>query len=140
MDSPWREKEAPPAQRPSRRQETASSKKHFVVRKGAGPVHSLSNGGLKLEHLTHGANCRELKAAVVTAEPGAASEETEIYVGEKWCYVLEGKLELLVNDVSYVLYEGDSIYIESTAPHAWRNTHEGQTKALVFSSPHLLSI
>lgn len=140
MDLPGREKGVPPTARPSRSKETMSGGEHFVVRKGAGLVHNLLNGSFKLENLTHGANSKELKAAVVTVEPGAACGETEIYVGEKWYYVLEGKLELMVNDVSYILDEGDSIYLESTAPHTWRNTHDGQTKALVFSSPHLLLI
>ncbi len=139
MDSRGRERESPQTAGPSRSGEAMSGGEHFVVRKGAGLVHNLLNGSLKLEQLTHGAKCKELKAAVVTVEPGAASEVTEIYVGEKWYYVLEGKLEFFVNDVSYILDKGDSIYLESTAPHTWRNIHDGKTRALVFSSPHLLS-
>jgi len=97
-----------------------------------------TDGNLKVEDLTHRANSKEIEVTVVTAEPGASCEETEIYLGEKWFYILEGKLEILVNDVTYHLNAGDSIYLESTAAHRWRNVHEGRTRALVFSSPYSL--
>lgn len=109
---------------------------YFFIRNGTGLTRT--DGNLKIEDLTHGANSKEIEVTVVTAEPGASCEETEIYLGEKWFYILEGKLEILVNDVTYHLNAGDSIYLESTAAHRWRNVHKGKTRALVFSSPYSL--
>jgi quercetin dioxygenase-like cupin family protein len=111
---------------------------YFFIRRGTGLT--LSNGNLKMENLTHGTDSKALEATVVTAEPGAYCEETEIYLGEKWFYILEGKLEILVNNASFLLSEGDSIYLESTAAHRWRNPHKGKTRALVFSSPQSLPV
>jgi len=93
------------------------------------------NGNLRTETLTHGTNAKEIKATVITAEPGASSDHTEIYLGEKWFYVLKGQLEMLVNDALYLLREGDSIYLEPAAVHTWRNATKDKMKALVFSSP-----
>jgi quercetin dioxygenase-like cupin family protein len=108
---------------------------YVFIRKGSGRIQKFRDGNLEMETLTHGTAAKEIKAAVVTAEPGVCSDDTEIYFGEKWFYVLEGTLEMLVNDQLYILNEGDSIYLEPTAIHTWRNTKEGRMKALVFSSP-----
>ena len=93
-----------------------------------------------MESLTHGTNSKDLEVKIVTAEPGASCEDTEIYLGEKWFYVLEGRLEILVNDSLYLLGEGDSIYLDSAAAHRWRNIHKGKTRALIFSSPLSFSV
>ncbi len=94
---------------------------------------------LQTENLTEGTSAEDLHAEMLTMAPRSFCEETEIFLGEKWFYVLEGKLEMLVNSMSYVLSEGDSIYLESTAAHRLRNIHNGKTKALVLSSPCTLS-
>ncbi len=129
-----RDKRHVPSGRPSQPNSTENG--HLFIRNGTGLTRT--DGNLKIEDLTHAANSKEMEVAVVTAEPGATCEETEIYLGEKWFYILEGKLEMLVNDITYYLNAGDSIYLESTAAHRWRNAHRGKTRALVFSSPFSL--
>ena len=108
---------------------------YVFIRKGSGRIQKFRDGNLEMETLTHGTAAKEINAAVVTAEPGVTSNETEIYFGEKWFYVLEGTLEMLVNDQLYILNEGDSIYLEPTAIHTWRNSRDKRMKALVFCSP-----
>ena len=119
--------------------EDSSELGYSFIRKGSGHIQNFMNGNLKLETLTHNTGAREIKAAVITAEPGASSEHTEIYLGEKWFYVLKGKLEMLVNDTFYELNEGDSIYLEPAAVHTWQNTSGRIAKLLVFSTPCSLS-
>lgn len=114
--------------------ETGSQTGYSFIRKGSGLIQNFMNGNLKMETLTHGTNAKEIKVDVLTAEPGASSD-TEVYLGEKWFYVLEGSLEILVNDMFYTLNEGDSIYLEPAAVHTWRNVHGKKMKLLVFSSP-----
>ncbi len=129
------EKRVPPRQTPQR---GAARGGYLFIRNGA--ALTRTDGNLKIEDLTHEANSKKLAVTVVTAEPGASSKETEIYLGEKWFYILEGELEILVNEVLYRLSEGDSIYLESTAAHRWRNVHTGKTRTLVFSSPCSLAV
>lgn len=123
------------ATRRSIRNEATSQGKCVVVRKGTGFVSDSVEGSFKLESLTHGADSNELDAVVATAEPGAACWEAKPHDGEKWYYILEGKLEVLVNDVSHVLCKGDSIYLHSNAQHIWRNPGKRKTKVLVLTSP-----
>ncbi|MBI4832843.1 MAG: cupin domain-containing protein [Candidatus Lindowbacteria bacterium] len=106
-----------------------------VVLNGNGVVRDFSEGCLRIEDLTYGAKAKALGATVAIAEPGASCWEATEDAGEKWYYILEGKLEVLVNQTSYFLGEGDSIYLESSVSHVWRNPTGGKTKALVLSSP-----
>jgi len=121
--------------RRSRREKSVPQGDCFVVRKGSGYVSDSVEGILKLEVLTHDAHSNELEAIVATAEPGASCWEAQPQGGDKWYYILEGKLEVVVNEVSYVLGEGDSIYLDSDAQHIWRNPGKRQAKALVLTSP-----
>ncbi|MBI5117261.1 cupin domain-containing protein [Candidatus Poribacteria bacterium] len=114
---------------------SATQSECLVIRNGAAAVLDFSEGCLKVEDLTHGMNARNLEAILATAEPGASSWEATGRVGERWYYILEGKLEVLVNDIAYLLGEGDSIYLDSSASHVWRNPTRRQTKALVLTSP-----
>lgn len=116
-------------------EKSSPSGEYFLLRGGAGPVYSLMKGTLKLEDLTHGARCNTFDAMVATAEPGVSCWEGKVSGGGKWYHILEGALEVIVNDVSHILAQGDSLYLESTAPHIWRNPGNGTARALVLSSP-----
>ena len=130
-----RRKEQRPKTRRSPGKKATPQGECLVVRKGNGFVSDSMEGSMKLECLTHGASSNELEAVVATAEPGAACWEAKTHVGEKWYFILEGKLEVLVNNESYVLNKGDSIYIDSNAQHVWRNPGKRRAKALVLTSP-----
>lgn len=114
----------------------APSELHYqFIPKGSGFIHDLMDGSLKLEELTHDANTNEIEAVVATVEPGVSCWERKMCSGGKWYFILEGKLEILVNDVSYILDEGDSIYLGPIDSHIWRNAAEDTAKVLMFCSP-----
>jgi transcriptional regulator with XRE-family HTH domain len=50
--------------------------------------------------------------------------------GEEFIYFLEGVLEFRTEDQHYVLYPGDSLYFESSIPHAYRALGRRNAKAL----------
>ncbi|RJP69138.1 MAG: cupin domain-containing protein [Candidatus Abyssobacteria bacterium SURF_17] len=137
--SPGRRAVPPPDKSPRRKPDDLTAE-CSIIRKGTGSRRHFSNGAFTLEKLQGTASFSELRPALVTILPGASSEDIEIYVGEKWFYVLEGKLEVHVNGTPHLLSEGDSMYLEYTAAHTWRNAHNGKTRALVISSPSSLSI
>jgi transcriptional regulator with XRE-family HTH domain len=58
-----------------------------------------------------------------TLEPGSSSgPEPYTHDGEEAGLVLAGKMELTVDDRSYVLGVGDSFAFKSTSPHRYRNS------------------
>jgi quercetin dioxygenase-like cupin family protein len=105
-----------------------------VTREGSRITKDFSEGCLRLEHLIHEACSGTLTAVLATAEPGASTWEAQELPGDKWYYILKGKLEVIVNDASHLLAEGDSIYLQSADSHIWRNPTKEETKALVVAS------
>jgi transcriptional regulator with XRE-family HTH domain len=50
--------------------------------------------------------------------------------GEEFIYLLEGTLEFRTEDQQYILQPGDSLYFESSIPHAYRALERRNAKAL----------
>ena len=55
--------------------------------------------------------------------------------GEEFIYLLEGRLEFRTEDRHYLLYPGDSLYFESSIPHAYRALGRRNSKALTVVYP-----
>ena len=55
--------------------------------------------------------------------------------GEEFIYVLQGTLEFRTEDQHYVLDPGDSLYFESSVPHAYRAVGKTNAKALTVVYP-----
>ncbi len=55
--------------------------------------------------------------------------------GEEFIYLLEGKLEFRTEDQQYLLDPGDSLYFESSIPHAYRALGRKNAKALTVVYP-----
>ncbi|MHB8765744.1 MAG: helix-turn-helix domain-containing protein, partial [Deferrisomatales bacterium] len=73
---------------------------------------------------------------LVTFDPKAASTvQPMVHQGEEFIHVLSGTLELLYDDETYTLKKGDSLYIDSSRPHAIRGIGKTppQALAVIFS-------
>jgi quercetin dioxygenase-like cupin family protein len=55
--------------------------------------------------------------------------------GEEFIYLLEGILEFRTEGEHYVLYPGDSLYFESSIPHAYRALERRNARALTVIYP-----
>lgn len=55
--------------------------------------------------------------------------------GDEFIYILKGELEVDLENKSYVLREGDSLYLDSAIPNAWRNNGEMPIHAIWILSP-----
>lgn len=64
-----------------------------------------------------------------------SSSERLSHNAEECIYVQEGNLEVLVGDRTYVLHEGDSIYIMENAPHNIHNPGPGTAIGVSAMSP-----
>lgn len=58
-------------------------------------------------------------------------EKPMAHEGQELLFVLEGREELVYNDKSYLLEEGDCCYLDSTTPHQGRSIGEKPSKVLV---------
>lgn len=65
---------------------------------------------------------RKIEFIIIEIMPGAKSgTKSYSHDGEEVGIVLSGKLKLNINDSSYILESGDSIYFSSTLSHSWEN-------------------
>ncbi len=55
--------------------------------------------------------------------------------GEEFIYLLEGTLEFRTENQRYVLHPGDSLYFESSIPHAYRALERRNARALTVIYP-----
>ena len=63
-----------------------------------------------------------LAGARATVIPGASSGERPMeHPGEELVYLLEGRMEFVVNEQTYCLRPGDSLHFRTVQPHFWCN-------------------
>lgn len=72
--------------------------------------------GYEYESLAANKKDRLMEPFIVTLQPAAADEPSS-HDGQEFIYVLEGEMEVLVDDTRDVLGPGDAIYYDSTSTH-----------------------
>lgn len=88
-----------------------------------GAVHSLLNPYKN----------RKMDVMLIEAEAGGSSGPGfHTHVGEEFEYVIQGIFEVEWNGKTYTLQEGDSLYIDSSKPHRWKNA--GEKKLVVLAA------
>lgn len=65
---------------------------------------------------------------------------TQTHNGVEFIYVLEGVLDLIIDNELYSLHPGDSAYFESTKPHNWINNTTRIVKILSINSPNTFKV
>ena len=79
---------------------------------------------------------RKMDIILIEAEPGGMSgTEFPTHPGEECEVVLQGTMEVEWNNSIYTLHEGDSIYIDSSIPHRWRNPSSEKLVVLCSLTP-----
>ena len=94
----------------------------------------VPNPGVQMELLASGKKVME--PHLFRIAPGADSGGSYSHEGEEFIYVLEGKLEVWIDEVEhYVVEAGDSLYFESTQAHRWQSLSEKETLLLWVNTP-----
>jgi len=76
--------------------------------------------GYTYESLAPDKKDRHMEPFMVTLVPSKARKELSTHEGQEFIYILEGAMEVTLEDFTDVLYPGDSIYYDSTLPHLVR--------------------
>lgn len=77
---------------------------------------------------------RNLEFLYNVYEKDGSTGEFYTHEGEECGIVLEGRLEVAIEDEIYILEAGDSISLDSTRPHKFTNIYDGQTIAIWVNS------
>jgi transcriptional regulator with XRE-family HTH domain len=99
-------------------------KDYVIRRQGARKIYGFGKGirkgkpPYKTEVLAEGMKNPFMEPAIVTMLIGKEEEvEFSNHSGQEFCYVLEGRVELILGDEKYVLNKGDSAYWNGNIPH-----------------------
>jgi transcriptional regulator with XRE-family HTH domain len=91
--------------------------------------------GTSLERLIPYDTSHLLQGNIHIVEEGGGSDGTVSHEGEEVGFVLEGHLELIVGDQTYVLGPEDSFCFRSGIPHGYRNPGPGRARVLFINTP-----
>jgi len=96
---------------------------------------SFKKTGIVKELLTP-PNLKGLQMLLITLEPQSSITSGPIYgPGEKCGIVLTGALDLVIEDRTHSIWEGDSFGFDSSRPHHIRNSSQGVTRVLWIATP-----
>jgi len=70
------------------------------------------------KHLAYTFRGKKGEPFLVTITPDNGRPVMHGHEGQEFNYVLSGKMMLYIGDISYELSEGDSVYFDSSVPHA----------------------
>jgi transcriptional regulator with XRE-family HTH domain len=101
---------------------------------GQRPIIALAHG--KLEDLGAGMSSRGAEPFLVMLEPCAESGTVPIvHTGREFVFCLEGCLTYIIEDQTFLLEPGDSLFFEAHLPHRWQNVGGTPTRSLLVFCP-----
>ncbi|WP_237155477.1 cupin domain-containing protein [Oryzibacter oryziterrae] len=105
--------------------EDTQAEEGIIYRAGSRPLLTLDTlrrgTGIRLERIIPYSPGHLLQCNIHHIEPGGESAGPIQHVGEEVGYVLAGRVELIVDDKTYLLEQGDSFVFNSDRPHHYRN-------------------
>jgi transcriptional regulator with XRE-family HTH domain len=91
--------------------------------------------GIALERLVPDGPGIALQADIHVVAVGGASDGLITHAGEEMGFVLDGSVELRVEDQTWRLEPGDSFHFRSERPHGYRNVGEVPARILWVNTP-----
>ena len=93
-----------------------------------------TESGVRMELLSAGT--KMLESMLIHVPPGTGSDGTYMHQGEDFLYMLEGTLEVWLDEVEcHLLQKGDSFWFESNRGHRWFNPTQQPTTILWVNTP-----
>lgn len=92
------------------------------------------NPGVRMELLAFGD--RAMEPHLFRIAPRANSGGSYTHDGEEFIYVLQGKIEVWLDEVErYILESGDSLYFDSSLAHRWESQSADETVLIWVNTP-----
>ena len=82
---------------------------------------------------------KKMMPIMLKLEKGAKTAVEQSQKGtEKFLYLLEGQMQVFVDNKAYSLSKGDSFYFDASLPHYWKNSIQKLTRAICVTTPAAL--
>ncbi|MDD5439830.1 MAG: XRE family transcriptional regulator [Candidatus Omnitrophica bacterium] len=107
-----------------------------VVRAGERKYIQEVGKGITLFLLTQRDTNKQMEPLLFKLKEGATSGSRSYkHFGQEFVLVLKGSIEITLNDLTYILKKGDSIYFNSSVPHAFKNIGSDEAEAVWVITP-----
>lgn len=93
--------------------------------------------GVRYERLVPFAAGNLLEGNIHRIDPGGSKEDLITHQGETVGYVIEGDLELTIEDTRYQLSAGDSFFFKNHLTNRYRNTGKVLTRVIFVNTPQI---
>ena len=114
----------------------ASTPKNKIAHYKASQRPSVAFAHGMLEDLGAGMPRHGAEAFLVTLKPHSNSGENPIvHTGREIIFCLEGQLTYTIEDQTFLLEPGDSLFFEAHLPHRWQNSGTSPTRSLLVLCP-----
>ncbi|WP_205520865.1 cupin domain-containing protein [Propylenella binzhouense] len=117
--------------------QAASPVHHFPAERRARIVEDpeLGRSGAWFERIIPIAKSGLLQANILNIPPGVRSDGMVQHVGEELGYLIEGELDVVVDDKAYTMRSGDLLFFPSSLPHGYENRGERVARILWVNTP-----
>lgn len=90
---------------------------------------------VSLKQVYNGNSNKYLGFLIEVYQPNSSTEEKIVHEGEEIGTVIEGKVIIRIEDMTYLLNEGDSYVIDTSRPHTFINPSDSITRIVSAHSP-----
>ncbi len=88
--------------------------------------------GIKSMLLIPGVEDKKIDPRLVVVKPGGETFSEDYHQGEEFGFVIEGNIELWLDETRYKLKEGECFYYKADRRHQVRNTSKGKKALLLW--------
>ena len=93
--------------------------------------------GYTINWIVPNAQKNSMEPIIVEIAPGSCSQVMQPHEGEEFCYVLNGKVTLVMGEREYEVRKGNTFYINGEREHYLRNDSAHAAQVLWICSPPL---
>ena len=108
-----------------------------VRRRNQGRPMVMNDGAVRIDPITNRDANSEMSIFYATIAGNGVMDAVPGHRGEEFCYVLDGFLEVTVDDRPHVLRAGDTIHFKATQSHQIRNLSSEPVRTLWSVRPKL---
>jgi transcriptional regulator with XRE-family HTH domain len=92
---------------------------------------SHDKNGFLMESLGIGLKNQQLEPFLFTLEPGCGGDKPITHAGQEFVYCMKGEVEYRVEEKTYRMKSGDSLLLEATRPHSFKNVSSRPASFLI---------
>ena len=107
-----------------------------IMHKEERKIVNVNKNGTELHLMSHHDESKKMETFfIVLKKDGDTADIMKKHSGEEFCYIINGEVELILEDINYKLKKGDCAYYNSNLNHIIKNTNRDISRILWVVTP-----